>query len=91
MLNLTVHSCGVDMEVQLSVICVRVYPETATSGNCYEVSNYIPTFNQWSNRSSCEAFALKMTIIMSKFSRVAGQRFVAFSGSQVVARMNVVS
>ena len=87
MLNLTVHSCGVDMEVQLSVICVRVYPETATSGNCYEVS----TVNQWSNRSSCEAFALKMTIIMSKFSRVAGQRFVAFSGSQVVARMNVVS
>jgi len=35
------------MEVQLSVICVWVYPETATSSNCYNVS----TVNQEKYRS----------------------------------------
>ena len=38
---------GIDMEVQLSVICVWMYPETATSDNCYDVS----TVNQEKYRS----------------------------------------
>jgi len=37
-LNLVVHSCVVYVEVQLAIICVRVHPKTASSGNRYDVS-----------------------------------------------------